>query len=361
MSAAQNLKLKDVYSCLLRGNETAKRYCPQCGHKTLRKGRRYLYEIRKELVIWACTHNMQPRTHRGKPHNLTPCDLVIAFDDRDAEIDDYGGVLGLMSQIHVPQIQQWLLKNNSDIHARGLDVLYEGPLVDVVRRRDGDGVGVALFWRGSTWDKDDSSLFTPNNTMFEFARKEACGYVDYQGFKASYLFQEGISFDLWTKDSPEDQKVFKGSTCGKRMAAQIVEFVKGFELAIPKILMECKSEVDRWAAEERDFKATLNQRPGGLRHMAVRHYCGERRSAALDFGVVRPYQAAQIEDLLKTSITFQGLCSANRIYVSMEEAMEIEKILGVEYRVSLRTIEYGMRFNLDMAMDMAAILHPVSP
>lgn len=351
------LKLNDVYDYLYKGDNEVKRYCPQCGHKTLRKGRRYVRGVGERYVFWACTYNMQPRTWRGEKHNRKPCDLVIAFDDRDAEIDDFGGVLGLMSQIHIPQIQQWLLKHDPTIHARGMEVIYEGPIFDVVRRRNDQGVGVGLYWRRQTHERENEDLFDPNNDMFWFARTEAAHHVEFRGFSASHLFANGKYCELWQQDEKEEDAVFKGKRCGKRMQAKIVDFCKAFEVAIPDILKRCKSETDRWAAERKAFEEELVSHVAPARcRISMQHYCGERRTATFSFPSVRPATAALIQDLTKIDIPFSGLISCTRSALSFDEAMKVESLLGVKYRVSLRKLDYSERFNLDMAKDLAAII-----
>lgn len=355
--STKTLKLNDVYDYLFKTYEgVVKRYCPQCGHKTLRQGRMHRH------IFWACTYNMQPRTWRGEKHNRKPCDLVIACDDRDATIDDYGGVLGLMSQIHVPQIKQWLLKKDETIHARGMEVIYEGPIFDVVRRRNDNGVGAGLYWRRQTHDQENTDLFDPNIDMFWFARSEASHYVKFRGFAASYLFGKGKYVELWQQDEKEEDAVFKGKRCGKRMQAKIVEFCKAFEVAIPDILKECKSETDRWAAERKAFeKALVDHVAPAKCRMSMQHYCGERRTASFSFPSVRPSTAALIEDLTKIEIPFQGLIACTRSNLSFVEAQKVEALLGVKYRVSLRRLDYSERFNLDMAKDLAAILAQDQP
>lgn len=359
-SLVQDLKLSDVYDNLYspaKDYRAAKRYCPQCGHKTLRNGTRR-GDRGGFYVFWACTHNMQPRTWRGKRHDRKPCGLILAFDDRDANIEDYGGVLGLMSQIHVPQIEQFLLRKTDSVHAKGMLTIYEGPIFDVVRRRANDsGVGVGLYWKHRTYESDDETLFDPNYDMFDFARSEAAHFVDFRGFKAAYLFDKGDSVELWQQDEKEEEAVFKGGRCNKKMQAEIVEFCRAFEVAIPAILQQCKAEKDRWYREKLEFKSTLDHHvaPARLR-MSMQHYCGHRKTATFSFPAVRPKTASEIADFLEITIPFSGLISANKSELSFDEAQQIEQLLGVEYRVSLRKLDWSMRFNIDQALGLAEII-----
>ena len=348
-------KLNDVYGYLYRGAKRKTRYCPQCGHKTLRKGRIYQESHIKSFTFWACLHNMQPRTYRGTPHGRTPCGLILAFDGAHAEIDDFGGVLGQISRIHVPQIKQWLLKNDPDIHARGMVEIYKGPLFDVVRCRDHRGVGVKLYWRALTWDREDDNLFHPARDMFDFARSRAAHYVTYKGIPAARLFALGHRQTLW---SPGDT-LFGEGNCGKRMQAQIVEFCESFEVDIPSILLECKAENDRWEREERELKAAAARAAGSkLSKLGVVSYCGETRTASIWIQAVRPIQAMEIEELLKDKISVQGLPNASRCSLTTREALAIEELLGVSINVNMNSVcGQQQRYNSDMVSDLAAIVH----
>lgn len=357
----QQLKLDDVYDNLYKGDSAVKRYCPQCGHKTLRKGERYMgqYPNRRTRTIWACTHNMQPRTYRGEKHSRKPCDLVLAFDDRDAKIEDYGGVLGQMSRIHIPPIQSYLLEKRSDVNARGMKILYEGPLFDVVRRRNTEsGVGVGLYWKAATYGEDEDDLFDPRNGAFDFARSEAAHYVMYRGFQAAYLLDRDICVELWQQGEDEEKAVFKGARCGKRMEKEIIDFCKAFEVDIPKILGEARDEDNRWKRERQEFKRTMANAVGGSSNLKVSlvHYCGERKTATFDFPSVRPSTAALIQDLTEIPLSLSGLSNATRHQISFDEAQKIERLLGVQYRVSLRALSYHKRFNIDMAVDLAKLI-----
>lgn len=358
MRKTENLKLDDVYESLYDTTDHRRKkvYCPQCGHKTLRNGRRL--NAGGYHVFWACTHNMQPRTWRGERHNRKPCDLVIQVPGRDATPNDFGGVLGLMSKIHIPQIKQWLLNNDGEIHARGMKVIYEGPLFDVVRRRvTSSGVGAGLYWKRRTYERDDETLFDPNDNLFSFARSEAAHYVNYKGFQAAYLFDKGKYVELWQQDEDEEKAVFKGARCGKRMQKEIVEFCKAFEVDIPEILMRCKQERARWAAEKRKFQQDLEQHvaPRPLR-LEMQHYSGETRQASFCFPHVRPATAARIEALLDEKIPFVGLSGATRTGLTFDEAQKVEDLLGIKYSVNLMRLSYSRHYDIDTAKALAKII-----
>ncbi|MGE3483521.1 MAG: hypothetical protein AB7L09_02195 [Nitrospira sp.] len=358
-STALQLTTKQVWDGVYKGSEKVVRHCPQCGNRTLRLGKHDNGPSFRRYECWVCTHNMQPLTYRGTKHERKPCGLVIAFSDRDAKIEDYGGVLGQMSRITESPIKLWLCQNDDSIIARGMDVLYEGPIVDVVRRRDSDGISVAMYWRGRTWDQDNN-VFHPNDSMFDFARSEAAEYVSFRGFSAPTLFRKGTFVRLWTKpvkEGDEEKNVFKGPRCGKKMAAEIVSFVKAFEVSIKDLLVQCKSEYDRWAAERKAFLREIIDHVGAVpRGMDMWHYNGQTKLAKFRFDSVRPAQAVLLQDLLQHEIPFFGLQCVDRPQMTVEEAVKVEALLGRKYAVGLGFMQ-TMRFNVEMAKDIAKIVH----
>lgn len=300
-------------------------YCPKCGHKKLVSD--HDYSGHGYYRVWVCLHNVPPgrRRYSSEPKKPLgpPCGLKIKVDGRDAGIDDYDDILAKLATINVPQVQQWMLQHQRNIHKKGLEVLYEGPLVDLVRCNDGDGVGVGLWWRGATWDTG-AGLTNPIEGSNNALRSEAAQYVMFRGLSCSTLFARNGA-DIW-EPGGDDAAVFKGKTLGKKLKERLVRFTVALERELPELIRRCKEERQRWLDEQARYEEALNLygRYGGV---TLSHYCGETKLGRVNVRQVRPAEAKAIEALLGIEIELNSL-SVHPVVVSVDKAIEIEKIVG---------------------------------
>jgi hypothetical protein len=327
-------------------------YCPKCGKKQLIEDHEWTRG--GYFRTWKCLHNQPTRRRyysKATAPKGDPCGLVIKVEGRNAEIDDYGGVLGKLAQVNVPQIQQWLLKYDQDVHKRGLEILYQGPLVDVVRRRDKSGVGVGLYWRGRTWD-EDPDILNPLNAPSLRAR--AASYVTHRGHAIGGLFNRNGT-NVWHKD--DDSRIFGARSYGKKLKADIVAWATSLEQALPGIIATCKSEDERWTIEQTQFSSTVRQLvmhsgQGGFR---LADYSGHTKTALMQMPPISPQAALKIGQALGVSFRL-ALLSVNPHYVTPEEAIKIEAVLDRKIVVSISGDLRRRRFTLDEATEVAKIL-----
>ena len=308
-------------------DKTKTYYCPKCGHKKLVSD--HAYSGNGYYRIWVCLHNVPPerRRYSSKPRKELgpPCGLKIKAEGRDANIDDYDDLLGKLATIGVPEVQQWMLQHKRSIHKKGLEVLYQGPLVDLVRCNDGDGVGVGLWWRGATWDTG-AGLINPTEGSNNALRSEAAQYVMFRGFSCSTLFARNGA-DIW-KPGDDTAAVFKGKSLGKKLKERLVRFAIALEQELPELIKLCKSERQRWVNEQARYEEALSLygRYGGV---TLSHYCGERKTGRINVRQVRPAEAKAMEELLGFEIKLDAL-SVHPSQVSPDQAIEIERIVGAD-------------------------------
>lgn len=337
-------------------------YCPKCGNKKLIKESEW--HSGGYWRTWVCKHNAKSTRYRygaPKKEKGPPCGVVIKASGRDAEIEDFHGVLGKMARINVPPIQTYLLEHDRDVHKRGLEVLYQGPLVDVVRRRhNDDGVGVALYWRKRTWDSEDDDLIDPCGTAYEALRSRAAHYIEFKGLALNYIFA-GNGSVIWEKESTDP---FPKGGLGKRTKAAIVEWVKGLEGAIPALLKQAKEEVCRWVKEKEFFQQELSRLTGGKTSTVRLHdYDGGKLTAQIVTRAVTPKELFDICKLLDYELTVPFTLGRTR-GVSLEMAIKLEETFGKKIELDSNRMFSGhhpnvmRRVTLDEARAIAGILCP---
>lgn len=332
-------------------------YCPKCGKKKLIAQRSW--SSGGYFRWWKCMFNQPGRTWRSKKPDGPPCELEIRVEGRDAEIDDWDSVLGKLAQINVPQVQQWLLKHDRDVHKRGLEVLYEGTIVDLVRRRDARGVGVALYWRADTWDTDED-VINPMSSDYDALRTESAQYIDFKGFNVQYLFAENGQ-TIWSPNEEPETAVFKGKSVGKRLGKKLVEFTKALEVSIAGLLKKATSEQARWNSEQVAFKAALE----GIcdrRLVSLSHYNGNDGTGQIAVGMATPQQVVEINRQLGKSIKLSVEIGTFSKRLEPEKVVELTAILGKTPTYNISTIFAGSwrspaeRLTLDQAKTLARIM-----
>lgn len=321
-------------------NNNEKFYCPECGKKKLVVD--HQYHGNGYHRVYRCTYNEPPSTWRGRRNwnseENPPCKLVIKSpldkngNGRDAEIEDYGlaNPLSALSNARVPQIQQWLLTNDSDVRKKGIEVLYEGTMLDLVRRTDGCGLGVAIYWRSATWDA--SCAKNPLHRDNDALRAESSGYLDFQGMRLNYLFTGHPV--IWQKGEVLQDAVFKGKTLGKKLKAKLISFAKGVEANYDKLLTKAKSEHDRWNAEAKNFREKLDAvwpkyaaRYGHRPPVYIDHYCGETATAKVSLAKVTATQAVEIERVLGIKIKVDFSLGDHGREVTPETAVRLSELI----------------------------------
>jgi len=335
-------------------------YCPKCGRKKLCSGRRW-QEIGQHdrYDFYGCTYNRPGKTYRAKMPSGPPCGLIIEIADRDATLDDYNDVLGRLAQINVPEIQQWLLKNKTNINKRGMEVLYEGTLVDVIRRRDSAGVGVALYWRAETWD-DDPDTLNPFSTINGALRSNAAHYVMFRGTPVGPQFQTNGT-DVWA--SGNDAQVFTGAL-GKKLKAKIVEWAAALEKELPSLIEQCRAEDARWKAEEAHLKSAIGEIVSSG-HFHISDYRGNTKTGGIWLRSVSPEEALSISRALNCEFKLNALVVAPHS-VSIEKAIELGKVMAptkLSFDINFLFKPYysrrdvpQRRLNLDEAVAVVKIL-----
>lgn len=336
-------------------------YCPKCGKKKLQKERSWDRNHRAYFTTWRCYHNAGGRTWRAKKPDGPRCDVEIKVDGRDAEIDDWDNLLGKMSMISVPQIQQWLLKNESDCHKRGMEVIYEGEIASLVRRRDGDGVGVGLYWNRDTWDTDPD-VINPMSTSYDALRWESAQYLSFEGFNLRYLFtHRGVN--LWAAGEDQDDAVFKGKSVGKRLKAKLCAFAQRLEKAIPSLLEKAQVESARWVSEKGHFERCLKSAFDGVEHFGITHYCGERQTAQINLRYLSVEGMLEANTLLNLDMKVGVQIGQHSDSVKPEVAIRFQEVLGIDvgrqnisehFQGAWRTP--GRRINLDEGIRLAKIV-----
>jgi len=335
-------------------------YCPKCGKKKLKAESSYRSDYNR---IWKCWHNVPPtrRRYGSTPKKLgPPCGLIIKVEDRDAEIDDYDDVLGKLAMIDVPQIQQYLLKEDRDVHKRGIEVIYEGTMVDLVRRRDSGGVGVALYWKAATYEQEVPDVINPFSSAYGALRSEAANHVMFRGRGVGHLFHNN-GYEIWDKDN--ESLPFTGKDVGKRMRADMVSWADALEKGFDLLATRCKNEAWRWDEEQRRFEQTLrNTLPSTDQHLVrLQHYSGASQTAKLAVAAVTARQALEISKLLDRPVELQVLSQGPP--VSPEKAIEIQSLVSQTMTFDLNRdhfqASYGKtlhRFTIDEAVALARIM-----
>jgi len=329
-------------------------YCPKCGKKQLIESNKWTDGC--YWRVWKCLHNQQGRySYRSSTKEKgPPCDLIIEAEGRHATIDDYGGILGKLSKINIPQIQQWLLENDQDVHKRGMDVLYQGPLVDVVRRRNRHGVGVALYWRARTWDEDSDALDPFDNGEADALRSRAANFVEHGGLPIGGLFARN-GMDVWRKDYHDT--IFKDRPYGKGLKKDIVAWAASLEAALPGLIATCESEDQRWTQEGTQFSSSIRQlvMRTGQGGFQMHDYCGNTKTALMHTGYVSARAALEIGQALGISFRL-AILSVSPHYATPEEAIKIEEVLGRKMTISVSSDLRYRRFTFDEAVEVAKIL-----
>jgi hypothetical protein len=319
-------------------DKTETYYCPKCGKKKLVADHEWSTSPDGNngyFKVWKCLHNVPPRRRRYgyTPKKLgPPCGLKIQVEGRNAEIDDYDDILGKLAMIDVPQIQQYLLKEDRTVHKRGIEVIYEGTMVDLVRRRDGDGVGVGLYWKGATYDEDPDTV-NPLDSGYHNLRTEAAQHVMFMGHGVGFLFHQN-GHNIWEPGSVTT--AFQGKSVGKRMKEKMVRWAASLENEFTSLVARCESEHARWLRERAEFDQQLRNTLGHDHSaVSVRHYCGHRRTAEVTVRPVTAHQALEIANLLGLNIELPVLAQGPKL--TPAKAIEIQAL------VPART----MRFDLN--------------
>jgi hypothetical protein len=312
------------------GEKPKRFYCPKCGKKKLEKTHRWIGGEYRQ--IWECKHGAPVRRRRygyKEPKEpIKPCGCEITHEDRDAKIEDYHDVLGKMARINVPSIQTYLLENDQTIHRKGFEVLYVGDLVSLVRRRDGDGVGVALYWHANTWDadNDDPEMVNPvkrGTSLYNLFHHESALYTRFECVRISQLLRQDGQ-DIWVKG--EDGNPFNG-TLGKRRKAKMVEFVTLLEKSLPDIIKECTSERARWQDEQAIFEKELEVSDIEVsQSVHLSHYNGETKQATIRLRSVSAQETVEINKALGMEIRLSFGLGNSRGPIKPEVAIEVCKV-----------------------------------
>lgn len=349
------------------GEKKSTYYCPKCGKKKLEKN--HSYSGGGYYQTWSCSHNAEPRTWRARRRRqkqveegktFKVCGLVIAVDGRDAEIEDYHDVLGKMARIKTPAIQTYLLEHDRNIHKRGLEVLYVGELVSLVRRRDGEGVGVALYWNANTWDDDEDVMNPVSGSNLRLFQDECTQYVKFNGVSISDLLRRDGQ-DIWLKDDGGAYPFTGG--LGKRLKARLVEFTTQLEKALPDVIKRCEAERTRWADEKAAFIKAVNAVNTQYKPVQVTHYNGETKTAVISVRAVSAREAREIGKVLDKDISLVLNFGDHRQGLSPDKAIEVCDLLGgkIEFALGVFGNTYGVpqrRVTLSEALDVATILTP---
>lgn len=268
-------------------------YCPKCGKKKLRKEYGYQYGH----YGFVCDHNAEPKSWRGRRNydaeKTPPCGLTIFRKDRDARIDDYDEQNPLvgMSNIMVPMIQKWLLRNDTNVRKKTIDVVYEGAMLDLVRRSIGDGTAVQIYWKRHTYERDDAEIKDPTAYEYQALRHEAAEFISFEGFDVRSLF--GRDATVWDKGSGTN--VFTEKSVGKRLKKKLVAFGQKLEAEFDSIVELARREKTRWETEQKALEGAIGIHVSP-RRLSVRHYSGQTKTAALTMNHVSPTEVAAINE-----------------------------------------------------------------
>jgi hypothetical protein len=198
-----------------------------------------------------------------------------------------------------PEIKTWLLENATDVQRRGLEVLYEGESIDVVRMRDTHGVGVWAYFKEARKSGKHGEL--PEHAALT---SRAARYIHFRFVPLSRIFQRGIRFRLWSRDLPvysshdhgiaSETVVFNGPL-GKKKTKEIVEWAAALEATLPMLIESAKKEHARWEEERRELCQSV-------RHtvLSIEAYNGETKTSSVRIGgQLRLDQIAAIAEVLR--------------------------------------------------------------
>jgi hypothetical protein len=344
-------------------------YCPKCGMKKLVRDSDYVVD--SWCRIYRCTHNEEPKSWRGRQNydaaKTPPCGLVIkGYNEdgsgRDATIDDFDQAHPLegLSYAVVPEIQKWLLRHDHNVRKKSVDVVYEGQWIDAVRRSEGDGIGIELYWKRHTYEKDDQQLIDPLHYAFDALRSEAANHIEFQGFALSHLFTRHPV--IWTKGESEDQAVFKDKSCGKRLREKVAALVDAMEDNFVELVASARREVARWKQEREAYEAALFDAAGD--RITVRHYSGETLNATLAMDRVTPREVDRINNEFGLNIKL-GATLGNCHSLEPLKLQELVDMIGAkepifdinrELKMEERWNDQARRWSLNEALRLARCL-----
>ena len=326
-----------------------KYYCPKCGKKKLIQKRASV--AGGFWNVWICEAGKPPDNPRWEKNYGPICGLRIQVVGRNAKISDYDDPLGKLAQVAVPSVQQWMLESQPTIAKRGIEVLYEGPLLDVVRRSEEGKLGVGLYWRAQTWDPSSVNPFT-----YMCLSTESANHVFFENIAVRTIFEQGNGFDVWRKDS--ESHIFTGNL-GKKLKKGIVGFAQRLEKALPELITKCDAEFNRWQREKQELVSTLNNIKGITSDgVTVRHYNGHTKTAKVVFRRVTPEEALEVSEIITPVELTLPMLSTSPFDVTPQQAIDICKITGEQATFEIAPYYSGTfpRLTSEQAQRIARLL-----
>jgi len=257
-------------------------YCPKCGKKELTRS----WDKNR---TWKCQYNApstRPWRSGAKVVAGPACGLVISHPDRHAKISDYHSVLDLIVR-DGEAIKHHLLENNANVRKRGLEIMYAGELLDLVRLRDNEGVGAYIYFKAH-WDGTVGGV----PCQLTGGASRHIKFRDHTVESLSRVYR----FCLWAKKEtyhPQRGAPFKGKLTAK-MRIAIVEWAAALDRAWPQLAAKATSEHDRWVSESKALQAELRFEGKGP-CVQVKLYNGETKTVSIDVhGAITPDQARAV-------------------------------------------------------------------
>lgn len=226
-------------------------YCPKCSKKQLERG----YE--NGFFVWKCKYNA-PSTkpwRRGAKvlkEDQIPCGLVITHPHRHAEISDYkADILDRMAAAKPGDVlKSHLLATIPSIQRRGLEVLFAGELVELVRLNDDEGIGAYIYIK-ENWENGGAE-----KTLALTSR--AARLIKFRDVDL-YTIAHGRRFCLWAlKETYYSQRhaPYKGKLTAK-MKRDLVAWAAALDHDLPELKSRAIVDDRRWTAEERILRQEI--------------------------------------------------------------------------------------------------------
>ncbi len=272
-----------------RKSKQVRFYCPKCEKKQLERG------FGAGRLTWVCKYNApstKPWRANSKKHDRPPCGLVITHPDRNAKISDYHSILDLIVRDD-QAIKHYLLENHHTIKKRGLEVLYAGELLDLVRLNDEEGI-VAYIYFKVKWD-EDSDVSSHRSGHPRELTKGAARYIKFRDQTVESLARN-FRICLWAQKGTyygQRNAPFKGQLT-KDLRNTIVEWAAALDRSWPQLEAKTIAEQRRWDIEQKALQEDLRFEGKGP-YIQLQTYDGEVHKVTIAVaGSVTPAQARAV-------------------------------------------------------------------